>query len=194
MSYQFIEVTTEEQLEKVYAFRYNILDEKEETRAYLKDCEVGRETDKYDTYSVHYAAFDEEREIVAYTRLIHHSPIGYPATNYLKYDTDTWHFDPERLGEISRLFVSPKIRNIQELKPLFDTLKIIGCGKMVELNISYTFSALEKSFLRLLKMLHLPYKRIGEPQPYFGQRCPCILFTDEILADNPELFIESATQ
>lgn len=194
MSYQFIEVTTEDQLEKVYAFRYDILNEKEETRVYLKNCEAGRETDKYDAYSVHYAAFNEEGEVMAYARLIHHSPIGYPMTKYINYDKDIWQFDPERLGEISRLFVSPKIRGIQELIPLFNTLKIIGCTKMVELNISYTFSALEKSFFRLLTMLHLPYKRIGELQPYFGQRYPCILFTDETLAANPELFTESAIQ
>ena len=191
MSYQFIEVTTEDQLEKVYAFRYAILDEKEETRVYLKNCEVGRETDKYDAYSIHYAAFNEAGKVMAYTRLIHHSPIGYPATNYLKYDTDTWHFDPEQLAEFSRIFVSHKIRSIQEIRPLFDTIKNLVYPKIEELNIAYILGALEKPFLRLLNMLQLPYKRIGELQPYFGQRYPCIMYTDETIAANPELFNES---
>ena len=106
MSYRFIEVTTEDQLEKVYAFRYTILDERDETRVVLKNCKNGQESDKYDAYSTHYAAFDEAGEVVACTRLIHHSPIGYPTTNHMNYDTNTWHFDQEQLGELSRVCVT----------------------------------------------------------------------------------------
>ncbi|MGB6019319.1 MAG: GNAT family N-acyltransferase [Sulfurimonadaceae bacterium] len=104
MSYQFIEVTSEDLLEKVFAFRYGIVCEKLGVSE-LEGCEPNRETDEYDAYSEHFAAFDEVGEVIAYTRLIHHSPIGYPATNHLDYDTDTWHFDPEQLGEFSRIFV-----------------------------------------------------------------------------------------
>lgn len=194
MSYQFIEVSSKEQLDKVFAFRYAILDEKDETRAYLKNCKNGLETDEYDAYSVHFAAFDVAGEVIAYTRLVHHSPIGYPMTNFIDYDFKTWHFDPEKLGEFSRIFVSPKIRSIEMLKPLFNSLKIIGYTKMASLNIAYTFGALEKSFLRLLGILGFPYKRIGNLQPYFGQRYPCILYTDELRNANLELFKESAVQ
>ena len=191
MSYRFIEVTTEDQLEKVYAFRYTILDERDETRVVLKNCKNGQESDKYDAYSTHYAAFDEGGEVMAYTRLIHHSPIGYPTTNNMKYDTEVWHFDPEHLAEFSRIFVSPSIRNIQELKSLFDTMKVLSYSKITELDIDYILGGLEKPFLRLLNMLRLPYKRIGELQPYLGQRYPCIMYTDETIAANPELFNES---
>jgi N-acyl-L-homoserine lactone synthetase len=194
MSYQFIEVTTEEQLEKVYAFRYQILNEKDETRVLLEHCKNGQETDKYDAYAEHFAAFNEEGEVMAYTRLIHHSPIGYPTTNHMNYDKDVWPFDPEQLAEFSRIFVSPEIRSIQELKPLFDTMKILSYPKIAELNIAYILGGLEKPFLRLLNMLRLPYKRIGELQPYLGQRYPCIMYTDETLAANPEIFGESAAQ
>ncbi|MBU1641996.1 GNAT family N-acetyltransferase [bacterium] len=190
MSYQFIEVTSEKELEKVYAFRYQIVCEKLGVDE-LDNCEFGRETDEYDAYSEHFAAFDENDEVVACTRLIHHSPLGYPTTNHMNYDTDTWHFDSEKLGEFSRIFVSPKLRSIQELKPLFDTLKVVGCAKMADLNIAYTLGALEKSFFRLLHMLHFPYKQIGGLQPYIGQRYPSIMFTDELRAANPELFSES---
>lgn len=194
MSYRFIEVTTEDQLEKVYAFRYAILDERDETRILLKHCKNGQEFDKYDDYSVHYAAFDEAGEVMAYTRLIHHSPIGYPTTNHMNYDMDTWQFDPEQLGEFSRIFVSPQLRSIQQLKPLFDTLKVVSHAKITEHNIAYTLGALERSFFRLLNMLHFPYKKIGDLQPYLGQRYPCILYTDETISTNPELFGESTTQ
>ncbi len=193
MSYQFVEVTSEDQLEKVYAFRYQILDEKDDTRILLKNCEDGRETDEYDAYSTHYAAFDEQGEVVAYTRLIHHSPIGYPTTNNMNYDEDNWHFEPDQLAEFSRIFVAPQIRSIDELKPLFDTMKVQSYTKISELNIAYILGGLEKSFLRLLNILRLPYKRIGELQPYIGMRYPCIMYTDETLALNADLFEVSST-
>jgi len=194
MSYQFIEVSSKEQLDKVFAFRYQILDEKDETRIYLKNCKNGRETDEYDAYSVHFAAFDIAGEIVACFRLIHHSPIGYPMTKYIHYDKEVWPFDPEFLGELSRIFVTPRLRSIPNLKPLFDTLKVVICGKMAELNISYTFGALEKPFFRLLRILHFPYHLIGDLQPYFGSRYPAILYTDELRSANSKLFKESTIQ
>lgn len=190
MSYQFIEVSSKEQLEKVFAFRYEVLNEREDTRALLKGCKDGLETDAYDAYSVHFAAFDENENIIACTRLIYNSPIGYPTANLMDYDTDSWYFDPEFLGEFSRIFVSPRLRSISNLKPLFNTLKVVVCEKMAELNISYTLGTLEKPFFRLLHMLHFPYHRIGELQTHFGQRYPTILYTDELRSANPELFNE----
>lgn len=191
MSYQFIEVSSKEQLEKVFAFRYAILNEREDTRILLKDCKEERETDAYDAYAVHFAAFDENEQIIAYTRLIHHSPIGYPTTNHMKYDTDSWQFDPEFLGEFSRIFVAQSMRSIENLKLLFNTLKTIGYKKMISLNIAYTLGTLEKPFFRLLHILHFPYHRIGELQTHYGQRYPCILYTDELRTSNTELFDES---
>jgi len=193
MSYQFIEVSSKEQLEKVFAFRYEIVCEKLGINE-LENCEPGRETDEYDEYSVQFAAFDEADEVVACIRLIHNSPIGYPMTNNMEYDTATWNFDPERLGEFSRIFVSPKIRSIQKLKPLFNSLKLITYSKVIELNIAYTLGALEKSFLRLLRILGFPYKRIGNLQTYVGKRYPCVIYTDELRAANSELFKERAAQ
>lgn len=193
MSYTFIEVTLADQLEKVFAFRYKIICEKMGISK-LENCEAGCETDEYDAYSEHFAAFDEEGEVVSCVRIIHHSPIGYPTTNHMNYKTDIWHFDPERLGELSRIFVAPQIRGIQNLKPLLDTFKTVLCDKLTELELSYTLGALEKPFFRLLRILHFPYRQIGDLQPYIGQRYPCILYTDELRTANPELFIESTLQ
>ena len=86
------------------------------------------------------------------------------------------------------------MRSIQKLRPLFDTLKIVGCAKMTDLDIRYTLGTLEKPFFRLLNMLHFPYHRIGDLQTHFGQRYPAILYTDELRSANPELFKENATQ
>lgn len=192
MSYQFIEVTTQDQLEKVFAFRYAIVCEKLGVSD-LEGCEPNRETDEYDAYSEHYAAFDEEGEVIACTRLIHHSPIGYPTTNNMEYDSDMWQFEQEKLGEFSRIFVSPKIRSIKELQPLFNTMKVLVYPKVQELDIAYILGALEKPFLRLLNILRLPYKSIGDLQPYITPRYPCIMYTDETIAANPEFFTDTET-
>jgi len=191
MSYQFIEVSSKEQLDKVFAFRYEIVCEKLGVNE-LDYCESGRETDEYDAYSVHFAAFDEAGEVAACTRLIHHSPIGYPTTNNMEYDTVTWNFDQDSLGEFSRIFVSPKLRSIEKLKPLFNSLKTIGNAKMVDLNISYTLGSLEKPFFRLLRILGFPYQRIGDLQSYVGLRYPCIMYTDELHSANPEMFKDTS--
>ena len=191
MSYQFIEVSSKEQLEKVFAFRYQIVCEKLGVIE-LENCQANQEIDEYDPYSIHFAAFDEAEEVLACVRLIHHSPIGYPTTNNMEYDTVTWNFDSERLGEFSRIFVSPKLRSIEKLKPLFNSLKVIVSSKMEELHISYTYGALEKPFLRLLKILHFPYRRIGDIQTYVGQRYPCIMYTDELITANPEIFKDNS--
>lgn len=190
MSYQFIEVSSKEQLDKVFAFRYQIVCEKLGVTE-LENCQANQETDEYDAYSVHFAAFDEADEVVACIRLIHHSSVGYPTTNNMEYDTVVWNFDLQRLGELSRIFVSPKLRSIEKLKPLFDSLKVVVFTKMEDLGISYTLGALEKPFFRLLRILRFPYKRIGDIQTYIGQRYPCIVYTDELRAANPELFKES---
>jgi len=188
MSYQFIEVSSKEHLDKVFAFRYEILNEREETRVLLKDCKEERERDKYDDFSAHFVAFDEADEVVAYVRLIHHSPIGYPTANNMEYDTVVWNFNQEQLGELSRVFVATRLRSIEKLKPLFNSLKVVVFTKMEDLNIDYTFGALEKPFFRLLRILHFPYKRIGGFQTYLGQRYPCIVNTNELREANPKLF------
>ena len=187
MSYQFIEVTSEEQLEKVYAFRYKILDEKDETRVLLEHCKNRKETDEYDIYSEHFAAFNEAGEVVAYTRLIHHSPLGYPTENNMKTNIDKLQLGAEKFAELSRIFISEHLRNRKDTRLLIEGLKIIGYNKMAALGIEYTYGALEKPFLRLLNMYNLPYQAIGEEQNYATPRYPCLLYTHDLEVANPEL-------
>ena len=186
MSYQFIEVTSEKELEKVFAFRYQIVCEKLGVSE-LDNCELGRETDEYDAYSEHFAAFDEHGEVVACTRLIHHSPIGYPTDNHMKTDIDKKQFDIDKFAELSRIFIASHMRNLKDTRSLIEGLKVIGYHKMAVLGIEYTYGALEKPFLRLLNMYKLPYKAIGEEQHYITPRYPCLLYTHELEAANPKL-------
>jgi N-acyl-L-homoserine lactone synthetase len=192
MSYQFIEVTSEKELEKVYAFRYQIVCEKLGVDE-LDNCEFGRETDEYDAYSEHFAAFDENDEVVACTRLIHHSPLGYPTDNNMKTDIDKKQFEVDKFAELSRIFIASHLRNLKDTRSLIEGLKVIGYNKMAALGIEYTYGALEKPFLRLLNMYKLPYKAIGEEQHYITPRYPCLLYTHELEAVNPKLLVLMGT-
>lgn len=185
--FRFIEVTENDELEKVFAFRFQVVDEREETRAAIADYASGLERDSYDDYADHFAAFDENGEVAACVRLIHHSPIGYPAINHLKTDIDTSIFDPASVAELSRIFIAAPRRNLKETKTLIEGLKVLGYAKMKELGIEYTYGGLEKPFLRLLNIYGLPYKPIGPEQDYWGPRYPCLMHTSELVARNPQL-------
>jgi hypothetical protein len=186
MASKFVEAVTQEQLDKVFAFRYQVVCEKQWDTG-LDISKPGYETDAYDEYAVQFAAFDNDGEVEACVRLIHNSPIGYPAANNMKINIDNSHFEPDKVAELSRIYVSEKQRGMRETKRLFQGLKEVVYLKGIELGIEYTYGGLEKSFLKLLNMFKYPYKPIGEEQEYFGRRYPCIMYTRDLEAANPEL-------
>jgi len=185
---EFQIVTDPQLLDRVYAFRYEILQEKEVTREIVAHITNGLEHDEYDTFSIHFAAYDENGEVIACTRLIHHSPIGLPTLNNMEHSCLPYICDPEHLGEFSRIFVSPKLRGIKQLRPLFDSLKLIGYTTMKELEVHDTVGVLEPPFFRLLQILGFPYTKIGELQSYYGLRYPARLNTRALYEANLELY------
>ena len=62
-------------------------------------------------------------------------------------------------------------------------------SKLMKLGIEYTYGALEPRFVRLLKMYKICYEIIGEKQLQgkMGLRYPCILYTQRLGDDNPEI-------
>jgi N-acyl-L-homoserine lactone synthetase len=186
MPFTFLEIKDPELLDKVYAFRCDIMCDE------LKildrtDYPEGLETDKYDPYSVHFAALDANGDVCACVRLIHHSPVGYPTENSMEFDIDTNVFDRDKLSELSRIFVHAKHRNLKETKMLLNGLKQAVYARGKPLGIEYTYGSLEKSFLKLLNMFKYPYKSIGAEQDYGGKRFPCIMYTKELEEENPHL-------
>ncbi|MEJ2500582.1 MAG: GNAT family N-acyltransferase [Campylobacterales bacterium] len=186
MATEFVEAVSEAHLDKVFAFRYMIVCERLGVDA-LDYCEPGRETDEYDDYAYHFAAFGDDGEVAACVRLIHHSPIGYPTANHMRFDIDPSAFEPHKVAELSRIFVHAEKRGIRETKRLFQGLKEVVYVKLVELNIEYIYGGLEKPFLKLLNILKYPYKPIGQEQDYVGRRYPCIMYTRDLEAANPDL-------
>lgn len=187
MNFTFLEVEDSDLLEKVFAFRYKILLQIYPEYIEASNLLNNKEYDKYDTYSVHFAAIDKEGEVCATVRLIYNSPLGYPTENGMTFDSSM--FERGKLGEMSRIFVDAKYRNIKTTMDIMDGLKKLMYSKMMKLGIEYTYGSLEESFLRLLRIYKITYITIGEKQEHgsFGFRYPSVLYTNQLGADNPHI-------
>ena len=188
-SFSFLEVKDGVMLDKVFEFRYKVLKESKIFQDYFREIESleCKEHDKYDSYSVNFVAVDQDGEVAATIRLIHHSPLGYPTENGMSFDNTM--FEREKLGEMSRIFVDAKYRSIHITKIIMQGLKNLMYSKLMQLGIEYTYGALEPRFVRLLKMYKICYEIIGEKQLQgkMGLRYPCILYTQRLGDDNPEI-------
>lgn len=187
LEFEFLEVNSNELLDKVYRFRYKILCE--ELKVFDRNSyPYQKETDQYDPSSIHFAAVDENGEVAACVRLIHHSPVGYPTENGMVFDIDKNIFERDKVGEVSRIFIDSKYRNFKATKSIMGDIKKYVYLKMKEKGLLYTYGALEKSFLRLLRMYKMDYETIGKVQKYGGElRFPAILYTKKLEEDNPIL-------
>jgi N-acyl-L-homoserine lactone synthetase len=186
---QFIEVNDARLLEKIYAFRYRILEENETTRPMLREAKsTKKECDEYDGYSRHFALFNSEEEVLACLRLIRYSEVGLPTLNHSRHECGASECPPEHLGELSRIFFDKRLRGISKLRPLFDSLKLLSYRVLLEEEMSDSVGFLEPPFLRLLRMFGFPYEAIGPLQEHFGSRYPCRLNTRELYRLNREFF------
>lgn len=187
MNFKFLEVDDDDLLEKVFAFRYKVFLEIYPDYLLNLNLKDKKERDEYDPYSIHFAALDTDGEVCATVRLIYNSPIGYPTEKYMKISNNT--FDRDKLGEMSRVFVDTKYRNFKITKSIIKEIKKFMYIRMKKFGIEYTYGSLESNFLRLLGIYKMNYITIGEEQihKYFGLRYPCILYTEQLGIDNPEL-------
>jgi N-acyl-L-homoserine lactone synthetase len=187
-NFTFLEVSDKELLDKVFAFRYKVLEEV--YPKYLQKVAIvgTKERDEYDRYAIHFTALNENAEVCATVRLIYHSPLGYPTEKNLKFDNSM--FERDKLGEMSRIFVDKQYRSIKNTKIIIEAIKEFMYVKMMQEDIAYTYGYLEESFLRLLKIYKMPYHPIGsihQDENLGGLRYPCILYTEELGIKNPEL-------
>ncbi len=190
--FYFFEVEDQNFLERIYRFRYEILCEE------LKFFDANRykkklEHDEYDDYSHHFVAIDEDFNIVATVRLIHHSPIGYPTLHHLKLypgvEELLTKLKYDRLCEISRVFIDKKYRNFSDTKTIikhFMTEQIYLKAK--DHGLEYGFAAIEKRFWLLLKKFNINFELIGKQQEGYGSpRYPAILPIYRFEKDNKEM-------
>ncbi len=189
--FYFFEVIDENMLDRIYRFRYEIVCEELGffDKSLYKD---KRERDKYDDYSTHFVALDDRCNIVATTRLIHHSPIGYPTTEHLQINKDVealLTLYKHSLGEVSRVFIAKKYRNMHDTKYIMTRfIKEKVYFKMKDVGVEYAYSAMEKRLVRLLRMFKIDFAIIGALQEGYGSpRYPCLLDVKKLERDNPVL-------
>lgn len=188
MDFKFLEVKDDDLLQDVFHFRYNIIKDTEIFKNYVDDNDFKnfKESDIYDDYSVHFVALDDKNNVCATVRLIYNCPHGYPTENCMTFDTNI--FDRKKLGEISRIFIDNKHRNISTTKEIFYNFNKLLYRKMINLGIEYTYGALEPRFIRLLKINKMKYEILAHKQQHgkMGLRHPCVLYTKILGDDNPE--------
>ncbi len=148
-----------------------------------EDFPDGEERDQYDPYSSHFAVLNADNDIVAYARLIHHSPIGYPVENNMILDCDDTLFERDQLGEISRIAIHKDYRAYTNI--IYELMRFITI-ELRERNITYTYGSMERAFIRLLRINKIKYEKIGRRQYYYGWRFPGILYTEQVINDNPK--------
>jgi len=192
MQFRFLEVENKYLLDEVFAFRYKILKKSDIYKDYFLETDFDdyKEYDKFDPFAIHFAALNQDSEVCATVRLIHNCPLGYPTENDMEFNNTL--FERDKLGEMSRIFVDAKYRNIKTTKIIVEELKKLLYYKMMDLGIEYTYGALEPRFVRLLKMYNMNYEIIGKKQfqGKMGLRFPCILYTKRLGEDNPEFIKE----
>lgn len=188
MKYSFIHVTNKEILDKVYQFRYKIYKEMDWLDA--NTCGLnGKERDEYDDYCSQFAILNQKGEICCTMRLIHNSPIGYPTEEFLDTTHDKRLVERDKLGEMSRIFIDPKHRNMKETRIFISTIvKSLAYEKMKEYGVKYCYGLLEPTFIKLVNIFKIPYEPICElKQVYNKLKYPSILDVGQLEKQNPQL-------
>ncbi len=182
-----VDKNNSELMERIFRFRCEILCD--ELKYFdKKNYPDGLEKDRYDKFSIHYAAVDENGNLVSTVRLIYGSQIGYPTENNMViYEDIKKSLNREKLGEISRIFIAKKFRNFKTTKLIITSFIRLIYIDMKRLEIEYSYGALELGFLRLLRLFKIRYEIIGDLQNYGGMRYPALLYTSVLEKDNPEL-------
>jgi N-acyl amino acid synthase of PEP-CTERM/exosortase system len=159
-----------------------------------------RETDEFDAHSVHFAATNERREMVATLRLVHDSALGFPLETHAGTLSQEYRRLPrDKTAEISRLIVARSYRRRtndglygQELgDPEKDAqmraeasyrrsqypLILFGLFKemyleSVRMGLEYWVAAMEAGLQRMLSRFGLGLHQVGEPMSYYGEVIP----------------------
>ncbi|WP_457592220.1 GNAT family N-acyltransferase [Hydrogenimonas sp.] len=192
--FKCIEAKDEELIKEIYRFRCEIACD-ELNILKREDYPEGYEMDEYDKYSIQYAVLNDKGEVVGCMRLVHHSPIGYPASNTLRvYDNEKGKILPDnKTGELSRIFIRSDCRGIKKSRKIVESIKPLAGKKLIELGLVYTYGALEENFFKFLLMLKMPYRRIGPYMNYSGRiRALYIMDTEEFYKLNKEFLLEKS--
>ncbi len=183
--YKVVLPKTEDELKKYYQFRYKVMCKE---LKYIEENSKKIDIDKYDEFSFHVMVINNKDEVVGTTRVIYNSPYGYPTPKYMEINNTKKEFIPQKYScEISRFFIDRNVRSIKFSKQIM-TLLVYEINRYAQKHdIKFFYAALEKSFIRLLKILKINFTIIGKEGNFYGFRYPCIISDEELFKHYPLL-------
>ena len=107
--FNFVQADSEDLKKAIYRLRYKVYVEEfgfEKAEDHLD----GYETDEYDPHSIHFAALDENQEVIGTVRMILNSEKGFPIDHAAKISFIGEKPAPDKIAEVSRLAVSKNFR------------------------------------------------------------------------------------
>jgi len=182
-------------LEDIYRLRYQV---------YCKECNFlraedypdGMEKDKYDPYSVHFVASDQNGAIGT-SRLILYSELGFPLEEHCNGNllVDKKTLPRHNAVEVSRLVISKEYRKRKddglyygpdyvdnqrsEAEHMMKRIRPMAFGMYREMyqeskrrGITHWFAVMEKSLYLLLRMHNFVFHPIGKEFDYYGPVMP----------------------
>lgn len=214
----FKKVTTKAELEEVFRLRYRVYCE-ERGFERPQDHPDGLEADRFDKYSVHFAAYNEKRDTVGTARIILDSDEGFPLERNCVIDRDVSLLERRRLGEISRLAVSKDYRRRVEDRFIYDGEGdllpdppevandrrnrheiVLGLYKNIyieskKLGLTHWYTVMAKGLYLLMAKMGMVFSPIGPTIDYHGLRTPYLGSIEEIEKEvarlSPSLFREA---
>ncbi len=177
-----------------------------------------RETDEYDPCSIHFAATNERKEMVATLRLVRDSPLRFPLESHVRTLSPEFSRLPRnKTAEISRLILArsyrrrandglygadvgdPEGHSPAELTYRRSQYPLILFGlfremyvESLSIGLEYWLAAMEPGLQRMLSRFGLGLKQIGEPMSYYGQVIPYYASIEElsrfVMESRPDVF------
>ncbi|MDY0360347.1 MAG: PEP-CTERM/exosortase system-associated acyltransferase [Desulforegulaceae bacterium] len=210
--YRFLCIDDDEELmEKAYKLRYSVYC-KEVKYLNPDDYDDSMEIDEFDKYSIHFAALNENNEVLGTLRLVLNSDLGFPLEHHCReYDKTKIDFSRNNLAEISRLAVDKSFRrrkddgmfgvesydgdaNNEVSKEIREKRKrpiiVVGLYKMMYMEskrrgITHWYAAMEEKLNKALNHFSFKFEAIGPVQDYSG---PVIPFLGNIQEIEEEVF------
>lgn len=166
---------TPEELDEAFSLRFRVFCE--EMRVFeSEEYPDGRETDDYDTHSIHVALL-KQGEIVAYTRLVLPTE-EFPVERSSRLPPL---FDREKSVETSRALVVKEWRHSNAIWILFNRVYAFCQKEGFETILSFSNSVMFNGF----KKRGVPFRYVGEPISFHGHKSyPLIIEVDEHITPN----------
>jgi len=136
------------------------------------------ERDEFDRFSLHIGVLNDERGLIATSRLVKVSMAGLPLFRHCDIFSNEHELyrEENRIAEISRLCMSRELRD-RQAGGSFIALSLYRATYQASKRVGLThwLAAMEPSLHRLLSALGVPFRVIGPVSDYFGPVAPYLL-------------------